>query len=191
VYGALLFNAWAERTQQLREMTISIAGDIRLTEVFDERSRPVVFFSAMLDLPLPLVRATESALVLPAASMLGALGINGAYRVKFFITPLEVVYGSDPSVDSLVWGCARRTTTARSRLADLRSTLTSIMHRPSSTSATSCMRCQAPFDTQQRTVITTKFSALQHVIAHPHTFNTNLFVYLFFRRRAVSPRGQP
>jgi hypothetical protein len=58
----------------------------------------------MLDLPLPLVRATESVLVLSAACVLDALGPNGAYRVNLSGAPVEVVSGSDPSVDSAALG---------------------------------------------------------------------------------------
>jgi hypothetical protein len=81
--------------------------------------------SATLELPLPLVCATESALVLPAISVLGALGLYGVYRVHFSGAGLDFVSGSAPSVYSWNWGCSRRTTTARSRPVDSRSTLTS------------------------------------------------------------------
>jgi hypothetical protein len=54
----------------------------------------------MLDLPLPLVRATESALSLLAASVLGALALCCSCSAFLSSILLDVVSGSDPSVDS-------------------------------------------------------------------------------------------
>jgi hypothetical protein len=61
----------------------------------------------MLDFPLPLDRATASALALPAAGALGALVLYGAYSVFLSSTPLDNIPGPDPSAKGWLWGWFR------------------------------------------------------------------------------------
>jgi hypothetical protein len=58
----------------------------------------------MLDLPLPLDRATTSAPVAPAAGVLCALMLYGPYNVFHSSTSLDAVPGSGPAAMSWLWG---------------------------------------------------------------------------------------